>query len=231
MNTLKSQHPPESTSSDTTRRSPTLPEDAMSFWDAVQDVIASETPLWEDPLWEDSLWDGKPRKVNGQLYAEADTFKFAVEHLLQCVTTRMQECLREFYEPFGITIPQAMVLLCIHRQGPGKITEIAQKLHMTNSNLSTICRRLERDHFLLRTRDDHDQRIVWVSLTDSCKEILKQIEQDLDKRYLANLSDTSHQDIQIILAGLIKLNQLLCREQPKGAPTESPEPSEIIDLQ
>lgn len=140
-------------------------------------------------------------------------FKFAVERLLQQISGQMQEALRQFYEPFGITVPQAIILLYIHRCRMGKITDVARHLHMSNSNLSAICRRLERDRLLIRTRDQKDQRIVWISLTDQCRNRLTEIEQSIDESYLSCLSHISSDDRETILKGLTLLNDLLSRDR------------------
>ena len=140
---------------------------------------------------------------------DAKEFKFIVEMLLHSISHRMQICLRQFYETFGLSTPQAMVLLYVRHCGRGKITEVAHTLHMTNSNLSTICRRLEREGLLTRTRDDMDQRIVWISLTESCQQRLQQLEDQIDTQYLNNLSSVSAQDRETILSGLLEKPQLL----------------------
>ncbi len=139
-------------------------------------------------------------------------FKFIVEMLLHGITVQMEACMKQFYEAFGLTTAQAMVLLYLRHYGQGKITEVARKLHMTNSNLSTTCRRLEREGLLKRTRDADDQRIVWISLTEACEQRLVQLEEQIDCRYLDNLTAVSEQDREIILAGLMKLKDLLAAE-------------------
>ena len=150
---------------------------------------------------------------------DAKEFKFIVEMLLHSISNRMQICLRQFYETFGLSTPQAMVLLYVRHCGRGKITEVAHTLHMTNSNLSTICRRLEREGLLTRTRDDMDQRIVWISLTESCQQRLQQLEDQIDTQYLNNLSSVSAWDRETILNGLLKLNEVLKLDGSPDGPT------------
>lgn len=141
-------------------------------------------------------------------------FKFTVGTLLHSTSAQMESYMRQFYEAFGLTTPQAMVLLHLHRCGRGKISEVACNLHMTNSNLSSICRRLERDGLISRTRDTQDQRIVWITLTETCRDHLCRLEKKIDEQYLNNLASVSPEDREIILAGLTKLNSLLaaCNE-------------------
>ena len=140
---------------------------------------------------------------------DSKEFKFAVESLMHSISVQMESCMRQFYEPFGLTIPQAIVLMYLRRSGQGKVTDVAKMLHMTNSNLSTICRRLERDGFLKRTRDQEDQRIVWISLTDTCQQQISQLEEQIDSRYLNNLTFISAEDRKVILDGLTRLNNIL----------------------
>ena len=136
-------------------------------------------------------------------------FKHEAERLMYSIYTEMEACTRQFYDPIGLTAPQGLIIMSLYRSGPSKVTDTAKRLNMTNSNLSTICRRLERDGFLIRTRDQKDQRIVWLSLTESCKEKVQALETQIDCRYLANLSGISAEDRMIILNGLHKLNELL----------------------
>jgi len=54
-----------------------------------------------------------------------------------------------------------------------------------------------------------DQRIVWLSLTESCEQKLKEIDQKIDSCYLNNLNGVSKEDGETILAGLKKLSDIL----------------------
>ena len=140
---------------------------------------------------------------------KSNDFKFIAQDLMYSISLRMDACIRKFYDPFGLTAPQAMILTYIRRNGRGRVTDVASHLHMTNSNLSTICRRLERDGFITRIRDTEDQRIVWLSLTESCEQKLKEIDQKIDSCYLNNLNGVSKEDGETILAGLKKLSDIL----------------------
>lgn len=138
-------------------------------------------------------------------------FKHEAERLMYSIYTEMEACARQFYEPIGLTAPQGLILMSLYRSGPSKVTDTAKRLNMTNSNLSTICRRLERDGFLTRTRDTNDQRIVWLQLTPSCASNIKELEAQIDCHYLTGLNEISDADRQLILGGMTKLNELLIR--------------------
>lgn len=141
-------------------------------------------------------------------------FKYEVELLFGTISTKFSELLREFYDPYGITAPQAMILIALHKRGPGKIGDMAKTLNMTNSNLSVICRRLERSGFLLRKRNEIDQRVVHLYLTEKSQAFLEELEKKITTDYLCSLEQASDEDKEVILKGLRKLSELLtCTEQ------------------
>ena len=140
---------------------------------------------------------------------ECIEFKNEVERLFQSISEKLTGILKEFYEPYGLTAPQAMILIALHRAGPGKIGDIAKMLHMTNSNLSVICRRLEKSGFIIRKRDDMDQRVVFLYLTDECKTMMADLEKKITTDYLCSLEMATEEDRTTILKGMRKLNELL----------------------
>lgn len=60
----------------------------------------------------------------------------------------------------------------IDRAGKLKISEIAQKLSIHQSTASNLLDKLEKQQFIRRERNDPDQRIVRVSLTESGRHLL-----------------------------------------------------------
>ena len=136
-------------------------------------------------------------------------FKYEVEELFGCISNKLSGTLKEFYEPFGITAPQAMILVALHKGGPGKISDMAKALNMTNSNLSVICRRLERSGLVSRKRDEVDQRVVHLHLTEKSQAFLGELECRITTQYLCSLETASEEDKTTILNGLRKLNELL----------------------
>lgn len=140
---------------------------------------------------------------------DCDDFKDKVEELFYSISGKLSCTLKHFYEPYGLTAPQAMILMELQRNGPAKIGNMARSLGMTNSNLSVICRRLERSGFIIRKRDDIDQRVVHIYLTDDCKTLIVELKANITTDYLCVLKRASDEDKATILAGLTKLNELL----------------------
>lgn len=129
--------------------------------------------------------------------------------LLNSIRLRIDDMMNAFYSPYGLTTPQATTLMYLHKNGPQKICTLAKSLHMTNSNLSAICQRLEARHLIERIRDEDDQRVVMAVLTPHAVQILEEVEEKLNTDYLPILQCAHPEDQEIILSGLQKLDQLL----------------------
>lgn len=136
-------------------------------------------------------------------------FKSDVEELFHSISFKLNDILQTFYKPYGLTAVQAVILIALYQNGPGKMSDIAKELNMTNSNLSVICRRLEKSGFLLRLRDQSDQRVVSLHLTENCNKMMASLDEQITTDYLCPLEQASEEDRVLIIKGLKKLESLL----------------------
>jgi len=72
--------------------------------------------------------------------------------------------------PFGVVI-----LYLINKNKDITIGNIQKRLHVNQGNLSSICKKLEMQGYLLRNRSKKDERVVTLSLTQNGQEILDSI--------------------------------------------------------
>lgn len=85
-----------------------------------------------------------------------------------------REVAREI-ERFGITVPQFYVLRILDKEPNLSVSEISQRAGLTNSTISGIVDRLEKEGLVARARDARDRRVVYVHLTQKTKELKKQV--------------------------------------------------------
>ena len=107
-----------------------------------------------------------------------------IVHMVRCVAA---DCIQEMdqqYKEYGVTAIQFFVMCKLKEESDIKVTELAQGLNMTNSNLSAILKRMEQAGYVERVRSVKDQRVVHVSLSKSGDELLKSI----DSRTIARKS-------------------------------------------
>ena len=112
------------------------------------------------------------------------------------------------YTPYGLTMLQGRLLTTVECENGLAIGELADLLNMTPGNVSTLCKRLEKQGYLKRTRTEQDARVVFVTITQEGKETLKNINRALKKRFEA-ATLCGHEDLKIITEGLERSNQLL----------------------
>lgn len=66
----------------------------------------------------------------------------------------------------GLTEGQLNVLELLLVHQPMKPSDLLQYLSTTPAAITTLLDRMERGGLIMRTRDDHDRRIVWVTVTE-----------------------------------------------------------------
>ncbi len=64
-----------------------------------------------------------------------------------------------------LTMPQLIVLNLLALNGPMRISELAEQAYCSNSTVSGIVDRLERENLVCRTRSRQDRRVVTVALS------------------------------------------------------------------
>jgi DNA-binding MarR family transcriptional regulator len=116
----------------------------------------------------------------------------------------------------GLSGPQLFILRELFIEQPKTLGDLAKALELSNSTVSGVIDRLEKQGLVERTRDDKDRRIVWVSTTATCDGLKKerlqkmqqQIRDELEKKYtpeqfalLRSVLETLIEQLEIMLEG------------------------------
>jgi len=73
---------------------------------------------------------------------------------------------RPLLEPLGLTHPQYLVLLALWERAPRSVRELSEVLQLDPGTLSPLLKRLESAGYLRRERDQRDERMLAVTLTE-----------------------------------------------------------------
>lgn len=117
------------------------------------------------------------------------------------------------FKELNLTAPQSMLLGILGHNGSMKITQLSDKMGLSNSTVSGIVDRLEAQEFLIRTRDTKDKRVVMVNLTAKFREEAKTKYCSFDSKLSEMIKDASEEDLETALTGLIILNKILRKEE------------------
>jgi DNA-binding MarR family transcriptional regulator len=116
------------------------------------------------------------------------------------------------FEGIGITAPQGMVIGTLSKLGQVKISDLSERLSLSNSTISGIVDRLEKQHFVERIRSEEDRRVVYVKLTPKFQEMHKGFHLKAEKNIENIIAKARPEEINKIIEGLDALKRLLERE-------------------
>lgn len=121
----------------------------------------------------------------------------------------LKRSMRKHYEDFGLTLPQSFVMGTLMKFGEMKISELSQKLNLSNSTVSGIVDRLEKQQWVERTRSEEDRRVVYVNVSPKFQAIHSGIDKKVEELFEELLSKGTPEEIDKILEGLSCLNDVL----------------------
>ncbi|KMQ74737.1 MarR family winged helix-turn-helix transcriptional regulator [Marinobacter subterrani] len=119
---------------------------------------------------------GKPGS-EGDLLDLDNQVCFALYAANRAVTARYRPLLKDL----GLTYPQYLVMLVLWEQARlGRLTrvsDLAARLRLDSGTLTPLLKRLAERGLVSRARNQHDERVVTVSLTESGRGLQDQAEQ------------------------------------------------------
>jgi len=104
-----------------------------------------------------------------------------------------------------LTEGQLNVLELMLKHQPMKPSELLTYLSTTPAAITTLLDRMERSGLVMRSRDDHDRRVVWVTVTDLGEEEARR-GMELRDTYISEALDriSSHnQQLLVYLLGKV----------------------------
>ena len=125
------------------------------------------------------------------------------------VTTALQAILGPVMEAHGLTAMQGRVLSAVKECDDVNVGAISKILDVCGSNASNMCKKLEKDGFIIRKRSKTDERVVELLLTEKGESVLDKINTELRERYGAVLKGMDDEKFDLIIKGINALNELL----------------------
>jgi len=83
---------------------------------------------------------------------------------------------RPILEPMGLTHPQYLVMLALWQHAPLSVRRLSELLALDPGTLSPLLKRLEAIGYLVRERDQADERSLAITLTPKGKELRSEAE-------------------------------------------------------
>lgn len=134
--------------------------------------------------------------------------------MLRSVNLQLNRMLNDFYQPFGLTAVQALVLTALCRQESQSLSDLCAELGMGKSNLSPLCKRMEKEGLIEKVRSQEDQRVVQIRVTPRAQQIMKQVADNAQQGYQDILMNATELDRQRLRDGLRLLIAYLEPQSP-----------------
>lgn len=134
-----------------------------------------------------------------------------VAKLFQEVMILFKHSMNKVFEDMtpGMTAPQGMVMGILSKEKTMKITELSSKLSLSNSTVSGIIDRLEKQGMVERKRSEDDRRVVNVSISPNFAGIHHNLHKRLEENIGNVLNKATQEELNNIFIGLDALKKLL----------------------
>jgi DNA-binding MarR family transcriptional regulator len=133
--------------------------------------------------------------------------------------TKLQFFEREYllaHNIIDVTPNEAKVLYIIGTSNTKSMTEIADKLRVTQGTLSVTINSLERKGYVLRNRHKQDRRIIILYLTEKSLDLIRQYEHFYYELTSSLIQEIDESKVMYVKEILSKLNQIVESEFYKG---------------
>ncbi len=151
---------------------------------------------------------------------EAAAFNEQVRNSLHEINFKIMQMMNQNLVPFGITPSQMSVIVNLDKHGEMNISKLSKLVRTPKSNISAICGRLEDNGLLTRRRDQSDQRIVYVALTEKAVTLAHSARDSLDNMLNELASRLTEPEQEDVLKGLAILKRMYA-ESPLAEPKQS----------
>ena len=130
------------------------------------------------------------------------------------MTRRISECMDGMFRPiseqYGLTHMQMRILMELwSAEDSPTIGQLGRTLGMTSGNMSSMCKRLEQEGFLLRVRDLQDERMVKIALSEKGKDTVRAIDRLVEEKYASCLERLGRERMEQVAENLREIDALL----------------------
>lgn len=133
------------------------------------------------------------------------------ENLFWQVSLKMENAWKNIYAQ---TFPssQSRIMHLLHQNGPQKMSEIANAVHITAGAVTTASTILIEKGYITRLKNDQDRRVIQLALTDKGNERLANLQKEGRKMMEFVFKDLSDEELekmnQIFKSASINIDQL-----------------------
>ena len=128
---------------------------------------------------------------------------------LKRIGLMLKQSMGQHFNSMNLTGPQGMMMGILSHDGEMKISDLSEKTGLSNSTVSGIIDRLEKQGLVERTRSTDDRRVVYVNVSAEFQKTAKKSFCRVEKNFEDIMKKATPEEIDTILKGLNTLEQLM----------------------
>jgi MarR family transcriptional regulator, organic hydroperoxide resistance regulator len=136
-----------------------------------------------------------------------------VVQLMKKVMKKIKHNMGHYFKEMNLTGPQGMLIGTLVHHGEMKVSDLSEKLGLSNSTVSGILDRLEDQGMVERTRSKEDRRVVYIKVTDECRKQSQKQFEEVNKLIEQMMDKATPEELDIILEGMNTLEKVVDRQK------------------
>lgn len=129
--------------------------------------------------------------------------------LLNEINLTINKNLKSKFCSYGFTVPQITVLAVLSQNKKMKISDISKIIQSTNSTVSGIVDRLERQGLIKRVKSEEDRRVVFVELDHKFLDMKEELDKEMAIYLDGIFKNIDEERVSSIISGLESLKVIL----------------------
>ena len=129
--------------------------------------------------------------------------------LIKRVSENMKQEIHKQFGEMNLTAPQGMLIGTLAKNGPTKVTDLGEKMCLSNSTVSGIIDRLEKCGHVQRIRSQEDRRVVVIDLTPEFRSTIGGQFRIVDEMMAKVIAKASAEEMEDIIKGLAALDRVI----------------------
>lgn len=129
--------------------------------------------------------------------------------LMKQVMSSMRHNTVHHFREMQLTAPQGMLVGTLARFGKMKVSDLGERLELSNSTVSGIIDRLEKQGLVERIRSEEDRRVVYVDVTPDFRKNFHEHFSETGKIFESVMKKATPEETAAIIKGLEILKKLI----------------------
>ncbi|WHE07066.1 MarR family transcriptional regulator [Thermoanaerobacterium thermosaccharolyticum] len=128
---------------------------------------------------------------------------------LKSIMNMIHKSMEDEFRELNITGPQGMIIGILMRHRKMKISELSEKMGLSNSTVSGIVDRLEKQGMVKRVRSSDDRRVVYVNIDEEFRKKSKEVFKKIEDKFRDMMNKATKEEHDEIVKGLNTLKRLI----------------------